>query len=450
MAKSMYSFLPTDYVFNVWKLNIANDNYDLVTKLQYQDIINSSIELNSRGADILKLQIKNYDTATLLGDTGIDDVYLYERLIYQNPEQTMTYESEFNLFFWATKIAYTFERIDNILQTTFTVEAQDFKGYVEDYKFIQITTLANPGPQPVDNNGDLPYMFNKIQFPTTNGIGCNGTLFEVLRWIYKYNITEPQLVTKGENDFSYTPIDRRKVKGLDNLTVSSNVDSLEIYKTLKNKCTITDFLAELYDFYDDKNNNAGVYNCRPNIKMLSNNKIAVLIVKSRPYLIDNLNVNDEPIRYDYVLDKSTRCTSAICESNQNDTRFHEFFYGSGGGATAVGRGLSTRELLTQYDYDPTDDEAFRNHTRQTLYATDPIEDISLEIEFKNHIFLKDFTVNDRIQLINFNPDLLNTTLHILQLTEIIEDNYVSYAISKSQKSEIIWGKNGKEILGGKK
>ena len=79
------------------------------------------------------------------------------------------------------------------------------------------------------------------------------------------------------------------------------------------------------------------------------------------------------------------------------------------------------------------------YPRKWLLYNTKIKDVTLEIEFKEHIFLKDFTVNDMLRLENFN-DLLNKDLHILQISEIIENNYVSYEISKTEDTYINLGK----------
>ncbi len=400
-----YTLNAEEFAFRIYTLDEFQkwQPYELI---RFKDITSSSITTNYIGANTLELSFKDREKANEYQLLAKDNAILIERLTYFTTDNDEEESSEYNLFFFFN--GYTLsENYEN--DNVFTFNFLDWKGYIEGKKIVNHNVYYDT--LPTNETDD----FNKIKYPNTDLSGGDVRSFEeIIIDIYQRNIGDmtnsPLKKNKGKSLVDID--DDRKVKSFNGLKINNR--NFPEYRTLQEKKTILDFKSLYYD-YAESVQGKDVYNVE--LKLIGE-YIRIIYNVPRPLTIDNIFSKDIMSFYNLENQKENYINDVLVESQAQDVISVEE-------KRIQPHDLTTFETLETSANEDGDTTSMSNNGISKLEELKERIITTVEIEFKEYTFFKDIKPGSNIELLNFN-DVINGTYQIEEITEIIEDDYITY------------------------
>lgn len=422
--KSVYSFQPTDPVYYVHRFIDQNTGFELLDILKYEDIITSKIEYNSRDSSVLDLTLKDFTLVDEIFEVDNKQIML-ERLYYDDNtiDDDYTKNGKYNQYFFVNSCSVTLEQTTEGEKRTISLQAFDFSGFFLK-RLLHDQTSGYTAPPPTDpNTGAYPDDFDKIKYPkSTFGEPSNPDLNFIVDFVYRHYVFESSFPSeKGVSPLELVYI--RNCKLIDNY-IFNNENFVYDYYTTQDKKSVFDFLTQMFNTAVS-NNVTDIY--RPFLKFTQNSNFLTLSLNGNKSIqINNINSRDFPVSITKKIE------------NIGISPVSRFVQQTGDNYNSVsgGGGSINQWILPKYwnlevgeDSDNTDNLVTALQALDEEQIQENKVTTDLEIEFKDLKYVKDFFINDTLELINFNK-YVDGLYQIRKITEIIENDYVSYSIDE--------------------
>lgn len=426
----IYSFNENDIVFKVYTFNTRFENYSFskisfIKDIFFRDIINSEMKINFFEPNELIVKLKNYELFEELLNIYNESGLVFERVIHKEANYQ---ENKFNKIFFINKINFKSSEFN------YEITGLDWKHF-ESKKIVNHNVFFNNLTLPVDEDGDkyFPEEFNKYRNNTQNQTNLIKDILKrsILEPFYNVKGNDPREIytaTNGINLFS-------KFYWLNDIIVEDyGISNDKIYTFLKEKASVTGFKSDIYNFYGI--NNFCVHRVESE---LSNDNLTLFYKKNNNIIIDNFYNEDKLIDFTFEIDDQNLVNESFSESSSDDFLGAQYSNNSLQNTNSfqnikIGR-LGTGEPLSVSIAEENNSDWFNflnSKNEELINSNITKKSYSLEIEFRDKYFLKDFDVCDIIELVNFE-EIINGRYLIKSISEIIEDNYITYAIEDMQK-----------------
>lgn len=410
--RSVYSFLPTDFCYKVHEYNDISKKWEFLRFIQFGDILNSQINIKFIEENTSTINLKNENVFLEIYEKSKKTQLLFERLIYNETDENTGINSQFNQFLFLLSAKYIKTKLsddnDNDSEQ-FTLFLTDFKGFVEKRKIVEHTKFYSSIPiDPESGDPQEPDDFNKVKY--------NLPWEDIVVDIYSRNIQFPVARVKGKTPYFD---DSRKVKGFGSLVINNS--NFPNYSIMQEKVSILDFKIDAYNYF----NSINLFEVYKVEMKLINGLIKVVYNPKKNLEIDNIFSKDTFSAYTYNINNENYFNDIIVESDETDFDYKH-------ATNLKNNDITSFEIIESGKNDEENPNNLQTIATSKLEENRTKLETILEIEFKEKIFLKDFTAGDFVNMSNF-ANFINGNYIIKEIEEMIEEDYITYTISDMEK-----------------
>lgn len=432
----MMELFPEKPIFKIYSVSGVDGedagNYSLNFEgfLQSKQLISSKITVDYVEKNEIELQLQHLSDFEFLKNIHDNTQLILERMIYNDSEllnQTIDANTKFNKIFFINEMEFKQVRENGVDEETLILKGYDFK-FLEENKILGHNVFYYE-PLPEEEPDD----FNKIKH-------YNESVESVFNYHWFNNILEPQILIKGSSPSGGSIIDfSRKIKGLYNestsmpftdtngfVIVPKITNPFPTYSTTINKKNLLEFKIYIYDYMSNSNNVFDTYqvelmivdNPIKNIKQFK-----VIYMPKKEIVINNRISNEFPSEIAINKNKEDYKNFVLIESNGYNS------------ISARPTQLKNSDITTFESLESGESEDFNSLNNTGIGIINDkkiVEQVALQIDLEDFEYFKDIQTGDTLTLEEFNY-AINGTFGIIKMSELIENDYIDYAIDELKK-----------------
>lgn len=412
---------PEDLVAKVYYLQ--GNEFIFHSYLENRDLKSLTMTLNYIASDELELVFPDYETFKEYYSLSFSTTLKIEIMVHSEDDMEaeiaagthLESDSLYNNVFFVQKRSIS-ETVTN--ENSYTMKAKDWKGFVEERRFLTHNVFYNETDIPVNENGELefPDDFNKIKFYGVN-------MADQLKYFYANDIIDPYDFAKG-----YKPKQMawwRMVKSYLATELIVNDTTLIIYDTLQERKTLAEYKEKYFNTAFDNDEYAVP---RVETKVLPSGSgygVQVVYNPQSVHVISNQFGTDEVTEASSDLDATDYYNNVYIESDKDDFLQTSWQKIADGDMTS----FEYHEIATEDDGDIS---SMENYAKELISEKEELVTRTAVLFFSKKEYLKDIKIGDKISLTDYN-DLLNGEFIISKLSMIIEGNTVDFSIDEMKQ-----------------